>query len=114
MSEERGTLELTEPHPSALHALKWIRSLPATTIFTWQEAYASCSIEGNRLAEVCGETLRRLMDGEPVSDRYLLGLAWSMRYDGTGEVESTGKKKRGRPPGKKSRKAKDEGVAPTG
>jgi len=28
---------------------------------------------------VCAETLNRLMSSKPVSDRYLLGLAWTMR-----------------------------------
>lgn len=31
------------------------------------------------IAEVCGETLRRIREGEPVSDRYVLGLAWTVR-----------------------------------
>jgi hypothetical protein len=44
-----------------------------------QESLASCALEGNRLAEICGETLRRLLAHEPVSDRYLLGLAWYVR-----------------------------------
>ena len=42
------------------------------------EPFASCAIAGNRLAEVCSETLRRLIDHEPVSDRYLMGLAWAI------------------------------------
>lgn len=43
------------------------------------ESFASCGIENNRLAEVCGETLRRVLAQEPVSDRYLLGLVWTIR-----------------------------------
>jgi hypothetical protein len=43
------------------------------------ESFSSCAIDGNRFAEVCGETLRRVMSGEPVSDRYILGLAWAIR-----------------------------------
>ncbi len=42
-------------------------------------SFASDAIEGNRLAEICGETLRRVIAGEPVSDRYLLGLCWTLR-----------------------------------
>jgi hypothetical protein len=43
------------------------------------ESYSSCAIEGNRLAEICAETLDRLIHGQPVSDRYILGLAWNLR-----------------------------------
>ena len=39
----------------------------------------SLALEGNRLAEMCSETLRRLLAKEPVSDRYLLGLVWTIR-----------------------------------
>lgn len=77
---DRGTLAPTEHHPAADLALAWIRSLPPAEIFTWSEAFASTAIEGNRMAEVCSETLRRIMAGEPVSDRYVLGLAWAMRW----------------------------------
>lgn len=78
--ESVGTLALEEAHPSAYAALRWIRSLDPLEIIRWQEAYSSVALSGNRLAEVCSETLSRLLDGKPVSDRYLLGLAWSMRY----------------------------------
>lgn len=81
MSNDRGTLAATEPHPAAHSAIAWIRSLPLEDLVRWQAAFASTAIEGNRMAEVCGETLRRLLAGEPVSDRYTLGLAWAMRHD---------------------------------
>lgn len=77
---DHGTLAPTEYHPAADLALAWIRSLPADELFTWSEAFASTAISGNRLSEVCSETLRRIMDGDPVSDRYVLGLAWAMRF----------------------------------
>jgi len=75
-----GTLSPTEYHPAADLALDWIRSLPMADLYAWSGAIASTAIEGNRLAEVCSETLRRIMHGEPVSDRYVLGLAWAMRF----------------------------------
>lgn len=78
-SPARGTLAATEPHPAALMAHRWIGTLSAAELAHWQEAFSSCAIEGNRLAEVCSETLKRLMTGQPVSDRYLLGLSWAMR-----------------------------------
>lgn len=80
MNEEtRGTLKQGEVHPMAHNAMAYIRAFIATgpdNVLMLQEAMASCAIEGNRAAEVCGETLQRLLTGQPVSDRYLLGLAW--------------------------------------
>lgn len=74
-----GELKLGEPHPAAITARDWIASRSPENIALWQEAFASCGLRGNRLGEICGETLRRLLAGEPVSDRYILGLAWTMR-----------------------------------
>lgn len=82
MTEENGTLELGEFHPAARMAMEWINRnflLDFDRVFTIRESLASCALSGNRMADVCSETLRRLMDGEPVSDRYLLGLAWFLR-----------------------------------
>ena len=75
----RGTLSDGEFHPAAAGALAFIQDLPANELAMWSESFASCAIGGNRLAEVCGETLGRIMRGEPVSDRYVLGLAWIIR-----------------------------------
>lgn len=79
-----GDLRLGEYHPAAESAMRWIRERGSHDLMMWQEAFASCAISGNRCAELCSETLRRLMAGEPVSDRYLLGLAWAMR---DGEIQ---------------------------
>lgn len=76
---ERGFLTPTEPHPSARSALDYIRSLGLPALLQLQESFSSCAIEGNRLGEVCAETLRRILDHEPVSDRYILGLAWAVK-----------------------------------
>ena len=81
MEVERGTLGPSEAHPVAQSALIYVSSVPLAVLLEWQEAFASCAIEGNRLAEICGETLRRLLHGEPVSDRYLLGLAWALHSE---------------------------------
>lgn len=75
----RGTLKLGEYHPSADFAMQYIRSKDTSDLFLLQEAFASCAIENNRLAEICGDTLNRVLTGAPVSDRYLLGLAWYMQ-----------------------------------
>lgn len=75
-----GTLDRGEPHPSARDAMAWFRvCLPARTLAISREALASAAMSGDRAAEVGSETLERLLRGDPVSDRYLLGLCWMLR-----------------------------------
>lgn len=76
---ETGTLKAGEPHPMAYMALDFVKKHHLPELMAIQEALASCALEGGRIAEVCGETLRRVIAGEPVSDRYLLGLAWYLK-----------------------------------
>ncbi len=75
-SVESGTLAPGEPHPMAFNARRYIADIGGVRLAVHLESLASCAIEGNHTAEVCSETLRRLMRGESVSDRYVLGLAW--------------------------------------
>lgn len=77
--DDRGTLGVAEPHPEAVNALKYIMDLGFIKLSTYLEAFSSCAIEGNRLGEVCSETLSRLLNGKSVSDRYVLGLGWAIR-----------------------------------
>lgn len=74
-----STLAEKEPHPAAESALTYLNSLGLEKLLVWQEAFSSLSIEGNRLAEVCSGTLSRLTSEGTVSDRYLLGLAWTIQ-----------------------------------
>ena len=69
-------LAVGEVHPATREAVSWILAQPQLGL--WLEAFASCGIEGNRLAAICAETLNRLLSGKPVGDRYVLGLAWVM------------------------------------
>ena len=78
-ANSRGELAPAEPHPAAYEAKSWIAKQPPEELYKWREAFSSCAIEGNRLGEICAETLTRLLSSQPVSDRYLLGLAWTMR-----------------------------------
>ena len=80
-----GELKQGEFHPAASFAMRYIKSLPVEELMSWNEAFASSAIEGNRTAEICGETLNRILTGQPVSDRYLLGLAWVMRCESEDE-----------------------------
>jgi len=74
---ERGVLKDGDPHPAAKIALKWIRdNYSYQELMLQLEAFSSCAIEGNRLSEILGETLRRLLNNEPISDRYIMGLSW--------------------------------------
>jgi len=74
-----GTLSDGEPHPAAISALKYVQSLGLLKLSLYSESFASCGLAGNRLADVCGETLRRVVNGEPVGDGYILGLAWELK-----------------------------------
>ena len=67
-----------EAHPAALTALQYLNTLSFQEKQDFLLTFSSLAIEGNRLAEICYGTLRRIIDGQPVSDRYLLGLAWQI------------------------------------
>jgi hypothetical protein len=71
-----GDLSIGEPHPAAKVAKAWIERQPIEDLALYQESLDTCAQNGNKLAQVCGATLRRLMWGQPVGDRYVLGLAW--------------------------------------
>ena len=75
MIEQRGTLLPAEPHPMATEAVRVVWRVGLAGLQEHLEVLSSCAIEGNRLAEVCAETLRRVLNSEPVSDRYIMGLA---------------------------------------
>jgi len=75
---EEATLKENEPHPCAHIAMRFLAEQKINLKY-WmimQESIASNAIEGNRTAEICLSTIRRLEEGKPVSDRYLMGLAW--------------------------------------
>lgn len=75
----RGELGHGEPHPSSAGALRYLSGLGIPKLTLYLESYSSCAIEGNRTGEICSETLARVIAQKAVSDRYLLGLAWSIR-----------------------------------
>ena len=85
---ETGTLEIGEIHPMAPSSMKFVKEFLIKDVkraMMLREALASAALAGNRLVEVCGETLRRVLEGETVSDRYLLGLAWYLKTYGEKE-----------------------------
>ena len=76
------TLQIGEPHPAARDAMRWFNGWRMANTLRYmmaREAIASTALSGNSLAQVCDGTLDRLEKGEPVSDRYILGLAWFLK-----------------------------------
>ena len=73
----KGELKPKENHPAVCSAIEYL-SVKINELKI-EEAFASCAIENNRLSEICLETVRRIKSNEPVSDRYLLGLAWTLK-----------------------------------
>lgn len=76
---DRSELNIDEWHPCADSAIHFITSKPMDELLKHREALASCALSGNRLAEVCHGTLNRIINRDPVSDRYVLGLAWYIK-----------------------------------
>ncbi len=75
------SLEEGEPHPMAFDARDWVAKKLAEpkVLFLVQESLASSALADNRAATIMGSTLERLIKSEPVSDRYVLGLAWFLK-----------------------------------
>lgn len=77
--KNEATLRDSEPHPAAQIAMNYIRSIGFLDWNMAIEALASSALADNRLADICMSTVNRLVAGEPVSDRYLMGLAWVLQ-----------------------------------
>ena len=71
-----GTIKKDEYHPAADNALNWMRDR-IDKFPVWVEVFTLT--RENRLSQICLETLERLMNDQPVSDRYLLGLVWVLK-----------------------------------
>lgn len=70
-----------EFHPAARQAYRWLKGFMITNREDYEKYRTELSRgaeTGNRQARICVGTIRRLQEGEPVSDRYLLGLAWTI------------------------------------
>jgi hypothetical protein len=76
------TIREKEYHPAADSAMMWLQDFIIKNPKDWFmiiESIASTSLAGNRLSEILSGTISRIEKGEPVSDRYLLGLVWIIR-----------------------------------
>jgi len=78
-TDGEGTLQQGSFHPAAESAIRYIKGLAPLDLLMYQDTFASLSISGNKLAEICCNTLERIIKGDPISDRYLLGLAWTIK-----------------------------------
>lgn len=76
----KGELNPGEPHPATRYAYDYVINLGPEKLAIWRESFVSCVIKGNRVGEICGETLERILTGQPVSDRYVMGLALTLMY----------------------------------
>lgn len=83
MMSEYGTIPIDEHHPAAdsafVYVTDYLHRIGGTNTLVLVESFASSALSGNKTAEYCSETLRRVLCGEGVSDRYLLGLAWTLK-----------------------------------
>jgi hypothetical protein len=90
---DKSEIAADEYHPAADGAMAWLKGYMVQHPKEWlmhKEALASTALSGNRLAEICMGTVDRLAKGQPVSDRYLLGLAWTiMKLANHKEMEKT-------------------------
>lgn len=75
--EEKGELNRKEPHPAAYNALEFLRSISHEDLILIRDGFISCEHD-SPLAKICLLTLDRLSRQESISDKYLLGLAFTI------------------------------------
>lgn len=76
-------LRADEFHPAARSAYRWLKGFMVTNSGDYTEykkLLAAAAMTGNRQAAICIGTIDRLALAQPVSDRYLLGLAWTILH----------------------------------
>lgn len=72
---------INEYHPAANSAYRWLKGFMISNTddyLRYRLAMAIAAESGNRQAQICLGTIERLKSGQTVSDRYLLGLAWTI------------------------------------
>ena len=77
MTEERK-LKKGEPHPAALNALEFIKSMSYSTRARLLNTLDVGVSQKDRLSQVCAQTLENLDEGLPASDTEILGLAFTI------------------------------------
>jgi hypothetical protein len=70
------SLKPSDPHPVVNSAKKYILGFDTVELLEWFD-----SARRSEAVVVCQESFKRLVSGKPVSDRYLLGLAWFLKTE---------------------------------
>lgn len=81
--DDPTTIKDGEFHPAARSAYRWLKGFMMTNPEDYTRSRLALSIaaeSGNRQAQICMGTIERLASSQPVSDRYLLGLCWTILY----------------------------------
>lgn len=81
--DDPSTIGPDEFHPAARAAYRWLKGFMITNKEQYMEyktALAVAALSKNRQAQICVGTIERLRKSQPVSDRYLLGLCWTILY----------------------------------
>lgn len=81
--EDPATIRSDEFHPAARSAYRWLKGFMITNPDDYMRTKMALQIaaeSGNRQAQVCMGTINRLASSQPISDRYLLGLCWTILY----------------------------------
>lgn len=73
------TLEKGEQHPASLEAMQYIFNYSQEDLIRYHSMFKEMAESGNRLGQICAETLRRIFNEEVITDKYVLGLAWAIR-----------------------------------
>jgi hypothetical protein len=74
--DRHDELKYNEYHPAADSAFQYVKDNMTPMMI---ESFASTALEGNRVSELCLGTWERIQSGATISDRYILGLAWTLR-----------------------------------
>jgi len=70
-------------HPAVHQAYRYIKEYIADNVIgvpMLLESFASNAIKGNETAKYCLDTLERILENKPVGERYVFGLAWTLKY----------------------------------
>lgn len=74
-------IKADEFHPAARQAYRWLKGFMVTNPADYSRcmlALSMAAVGDNRQAQICMGTVERLRTSQPVSDRYLLGLCWTI------------------------------------
>lgn len=81
MASDHTEIRAEEYHPAANSAYCWLKGFMVSNpedYVRYKLAMSMAADSGNRQAQICMGTIERLQTSQPVSDRYLLGLTWTI------------------------------------